>query len=181
MPYESRSYAENMNHRYSNNNPSKKNWLVYVLMASFILFLFYIFINDYSKDLEEIESIESLSSDSITTEKQEEIVEPVNIQRTIKNYKSVSSPPMSSIVLEEDDVRTVKSTIEILQERNHANVMKEAARVGVSTEGTTVEILERINHANVVKEATRAGVSTEGSTIEILERINQKTLENYLK
>lgn len=40
-------------------------------------------------------------------------------------------------------------------------------------------ILERINHADVVKRAKRLGVSTEGSTIDILERINRKEMEKY--
>ena len=64
------------------------------------------------------------------------------------------------------------STLELLERRNHADVVEQAKRAGVSTEGTTLEILERINHADVVKQARRAGVSTEGSTLEILERIN---------
>lgn len=69
-------------------------------------------------------------------------------------------------------VSTEGSTIEILERINHADVVKRAKRAGVSTEGSTIEILERINHADVVKRAQRAGVSTEGSTIDILERIN---------
>ena len=43
------------------------------------------------------------------------------------------------------------------------------------------EYLERINHANVVRQAKEMGVSTEGSTLEILERINRKAMEKYLK
>ena len=65
------------------------------------------------------------------------------------------------------------STLELLERRNHADVVERAKRAGVSTEGSTIEILERINHADVVERAKRAGVSTKGSTIEILERINQ--------
>lgn len=65
-----------------------------------------------------------------------------------------------------------KSTLEILEERNHANAVKRAQEVGVSTEGSTLDILERINHANTVKRAQEVGVSTEGSTLDILERIN---------
>ena len=42
---------------------------------------------------------------------------------------------------------------------------------------TTIEILERRNHVEVVKQAKRAGVSTEGSTTDILERINRKELK----
>ena len=51
----------------------------------------------------------------------------------------------------------------------------------MSTEGTTDEILERINHAKVVKQAKRAGVSTEGTTEEIIERIKQKNIDNHKK
>ncbi len=79
----------------------------------------------------------------------------------------------------EDVVRQAKragvsaegSTIEILERIQHADVVKQAKRAGVSSEGSTIEILERIQHADVVKQAKRAGVSSEGSTIEILERI----------
>lgn len=72
-----------------------------------------------------------------------------------------------------------KTTVELLEERTHANVVKQAQRAGVSTEGSTSEILDRITHANVVKQAQRAGVSTEGSTSEILDRITRKNLEKY--
>lgn len=79
----------------------------------------------------------------------------------------------------EDVVRQAKragvsaegSTIDILERIQHADVVKQAKRAGVSSEGSTIEILERIQHADVVKQAKRAGVSSEGSTIEILERI----------
>jgi|GEM_PF-2195909 len=71
------------------------------------------------------------------------------------------------------------STIEILERRNHADVVKRAKRAGVSSEGSTIDILERINHTDVVKRAKRLGVSTEGSTIDILERINRKEVEKY--
>lgn len=73
---------------------------------------------------------------------------------------------------DKEDIGRELSTLEILERRNHTDVVKRAQRAGVSTEGTTIEILERINHADVVKRAQRAGVSTEGSTIDILERIN---------
>ena len=69
------------------------------------------------------------------------------------------------------------STTDILERINHAEVVKQAKRAGVSTEGSTTDILERINHAEVVKQAKRVGVSTEGSTTDILERINRKELE----
>ena len=74
-------------------------------------------------------------------------------------------------------VSTEGTTLEIIERINHAEVVKQAQRAGVSTEGTTLEIIERINHADVVKQAQRAGVSTEGTTVEIIERINRKSLE----
>lgn len=74
-------------------------------------------------------------------------------------------------------VSTEGSTSDILDRITHANVVKQAKRAGVSTEGSTSDILDRITHANVVKQAKRAGVSTEGSTSDILERITRKNLE----
>ena len=65
-----------------------------------------------------------------------------------------------------------KTTIELLEKRNHANAVKRAEEVGVSTEGSTLDIMERINHANAVKRAEEVGVSSEGSTLDIMERIN---------
>ena len=64
-----------------------------------------------------------------------------------------------------------KTVSEILDERTHANVVRQAQQAGVSTEGTTSEILDRITHANVVRQAQQAGVSTDGTTSEILDRI----------
>jgi len=133
---------------------------------------------------------EELEQSTITTAIQTEktISEPV-INKTSEN---TSNRELSTIELLErknhaDVVKQAKhagvstegSTIDILERINHANVVKQAKRAGVSTEGSTIDILERINHANVVKQAKRAGVSTEGSTIDILERINRKELEKY--
>ena len=74
-------------------------------------------------------------------------------------------------------VSTEGTTLEIMERMQHADVVKRAQRAGVSTEGTTLEIMERMQHADVVKRAQRAGVSTEGSTLEIMERINRKNMQ----
>ena len=73
---------------------------------------------------------------------------------------------------QEDKPMEELSTLEILERKNHADVVERARRKGVSTEGTTLDILERINHADVVERAKRKGISTEGTTLDILERIN---------
>ncbi len=49
----------------------------------------------------------------------------------------------------------------------------------VTEDLSTLDLLERKQHAEVVKRAKRAGVSTEGSTMDILERISLKELEKY--
>ena len=85
--------------------------------------------------------------------------------------KNVASTPSKS-----EDYSNL-STLEILERQNHADVVRQARRAGVSTEGTTLEIMERINHADVVRQARRAGVSTDGTTLEIMERINRKELQ----
>ena len=131
------------------------------------------------------EDIEVVEDGSPQMEKEE--VVPKDVQTTTSEGRTKETPQREETTLEilerknhEDVVRQAKragvstegSTIEILERINHADVVKQAKRAGVSTEGSTIEILERINHADVVKQAKRAGVSTEGSTIEILERIN---------
>lgn len=78
-------------------------------------------------------------------------------------------------------VSTEGTTLEILERINHADVVKRAQRAGVSTDGTTLEILERINHADVVRRAQQMGISTEGTTLEILERINRKSIEEQYR
>ena len=71
------------------------------------------------------------------------------------------------------------TTMELLERRQHADVVRQAKRAGVSSEGTTMEILDRIQHADVVRQAKRAGVSSEGTTMEILDRIQRKEMEKY--
>ena len=94
----------------------------------------------------------------------------VHPEKTIMNNISVPS---------KNEENKNLSVTEILERQTHADVVKQAKRAGVSTEGTTTQILERITHADVVKQAKRAGVSTEGSTSDILERITKKEMEKY--
>ena len=100
------------------------------------------------------------------------------VKPTAKPAESVASVPSSRQRRESEtstpsstDDYSGLSTSEILDRRTHENVVKQARRAGVSTEGSTSDILDRITHANVVKQAKRAGVSTEGSTSDILDRI----------
>jgi hypothetical protein len=103
------------------------------------------------------------------------------VESTVPSNTPSNETPRDEIVPSKESAAPQRelSTIEILERKNHADVVKRAKRAGVSTEGSTIEILERINHADVVKRAKRLGVSTEGSTIDILERINRKELEKY--
>ena len=96
--------------------------------------------------------------------------------KEVENVLGTSSQSHKTETKKQEDDSEL-STIEILEKRNHARVVEQARRAGVSTEGSTVDILERMNHARVVEEARRAGVSTEGSTVDILERMNRKRME----
>ena len=80
---------------------------------------------------------------------------------------------------QKNEVTEDLSTLDLLEKKQHAEVVKQAKRAGVSTEGSTMDILDRIQHAEVIKQAKRAGVSTEGSTMDILDRISRKELEKY--
>jgi len=107
---------------------------------------------------------------------------------TAKLSESMAAVP-SSRHSRESETRTPSSTddysglstSEILDRRTHANVVRRAREVGVSTEGSTSEILDRITHANVVKRAREVGVSTEGSTSDILDRITHANVVKRAK
>lgn len=102
------------------------------------------------------------------TKTQEKIIDNVNEANALEYNIQTNEETYSQEDVDGSDL----STLELLERRNHADVVEQARRVGVSTEGSTLEILERINHAEVVKQAQSAGISSEGSTLEILERIN---------
>lgn len=99
-----------------------------------------------------------------------------NSQKNQDSRNTVDVNPQETTI--ESTPTRQKTTSELLAERNHANAVKRAKEVGVSTEGSTSDILGRINHANAVKRAEEVGVSTEGSTSDILGRIARKSLED---
>ena len=170
-----RSYIYTTNRR----RRFKLKYVLFILLLAFVLSYCW---NSLSKQKEETkesrttEAIGKTTSQSITpsdrksrrtthTQSDDEISATSSnklIDENMSNHEIQSN--------EDNDVEL--STLELLERRNHADVVEQARRAGVSTEGTTLEILERINHADVVKQARRAGVSTEGTTLEILERIN---------
>ena len=201
QPY-SGTYAEEMNRRYGyDNSPKKKNGCLAIgVFVLFIFCLFYFASYPHSEEQEPTpqtkqKSIENTLSDKTLEETSPKIKEnsPVKKQETKrkksdtkketptspkKESEEIEKPAQSETRISQEkhsetkaDIRE-KTTIELLEEQNHARVVKEAKEAGVSTEGSTIEILERMNHARVVKDAKEAGVSTEGSTIEILERMN---------
>ena len=123
-----------------------------------------------SSSKKETREIDNISS---TPSADEDVILASEGPTTVANTAKVESPKVEHIdEPSHKEADRELSTLEILERKNHADVVRRAQRAGVSTEGSTIEILERINHADVVKRAKRAGVSTEGTTIEILERIN---------
>ena len=209
QPY-TRNYAEEMNRRYGHDNsPKKKNGFLSICVYALVLFcLFYFILPPHSEEQKPTpqtkqESIDNTLSDKTLEETTLKIKDnsPVKKQETKrkksgtkketptspkKGSEEIEKPAQSETRISQEkhsetkaEIRE-KTTIELLEEQNHASVVKRAKEAGVSTEGSTLEILERMNHASVVKRAKEAGVSTEGSTLEILERMNRKRLEEGL-
>ena len=188
-------------HGFSPNDPigkekNKSSLLTYLLICLLILFICSLCYDNILKPYLARQKENMEKQQSIITKGDNEVivetpysaddydnVSPSDVGKTVEEKDRTNSneqtPPSkekeNTVTNDEDDSNL--STIEILERRNHADVVKRARKAGVSTEGSTIEILERINHADVVKRARKAGVSTEGSTIEILERINRKNLE----
>ncbi len=101
-------------------------------------------------------------------------------KNVVKDSSSESSVSKSKISTKSNDYAGL-STSEIIERRTHENVVKQARRAGVSTEGTTSEIIDRITHANVVEQAKRVGVSTDGTTSEIIDRITHANVVEQAK
>ena len=144
-------------------------WLLLFLLSNVFVWI----MNDDSSD-EDVQSEETLDDPWGWDDMEEDEESVPDATNDATNNATNVAPDAVSDSPESDDL----TTLDDLERRNHAEVVKEAQRVGVSTEGTTLEILERINHAEVVKEAQRIGVSTKGTTLEILERINRKEMED---
>lgn len=179
-----------------NNHPNTSGFkFKYVLWGCVALFVFMIGRNLFSHKQNEIDveqedsPIEtvfqtkeipySAHKEKSSSLKSNDIEEELLVVEDVSEVASQNTEePVASVPVKEEKVEAPvqekkgKSTLELLEERNHADAVRRAQRAGVSPEGTTMEILERINHADVVKRAQRAGVSTEGSTMDVLERIN---------
>jgi len=203
------NYAEEMKRRYENTIPKNSSLLKYVVVTFLILCLLFVGIFYYSEKRDVETPVETVTSDIVEIEEHKvETSSVVNKKTSIRKQESkrkssnaeiekplvrkteslsVDGPIQSDVKISRggnDDSRYKterKSTLEFMEERSHANAVRQAKEAGVSTEGSTIDILERISHANAVRQAKEAGVSTEGSTIDILERISRKNLEKYYK
>ena len=180
-------------HGFDNDSKFKKNrsWIKYLILVLFIFFLLIFSINYFISDTSTRSPIVQPTSNQVDIERQEEKLKFEKKQTNAKRKKNkkekekpsvkplgniaVDSPQSKELHVEssyDKEIERQKSTLELIEEQNHASVVKQAKEAGVSTEGSTLEILDRINHASVVKQAKEAGVSSEGSTLEILDRIN---------
>ena len=181
-----------------------KNWTKYTIIACLLALLLYFGFRHKDSPTPDSNKLEVSSTEQVVVPEEAQPVSP-SVSKPIKTDSKRERPSQAdAIKADQTDEETVltqeqevsmpspetttkkeetreKTTLEILEERNHASVVEQAKRAGVSTEGTTIEILERINHASVVKQAQRAGVSTEGSTTEILERINHASVVEQAK
>ena len=178
------TYAEQMSRRYAYEKTSKKkrNWFNYVVLAFVAVSLFYI-LNPYKSDEQETTTTlgtsvpENVASEEAKEETPAVIVKKKSVNQKQTPKKKTSNPKMEKPLVESKRDIVIESTkpeIKISQEENKGTKTHENTK-------STLELLEERNHANVVKQAKEAGVSTEGSTLEILERINRKVLEDYLK
>ena len=163
------------------------NWSYIILGV--LLFLFISFGIEYAFKNGKIETTKKIVQPTLihepakaTTQTKENTNRKAHRQEKVHSISKNSEDVPQDKVSEQTQRKEVTeelSTLDLLEKKQHADVVKRAKRAGVSTEGSTIDIIERINHAEVVKQAKRAGVSTDGSTIDIIERINRKEMEKY--
>ncbi|MBQ9236467.1 MAG: HNH endonuclease [Prevotella sp.] len=119
----------------------------------------------------EIEREEALIDGNKTTKRK--AVKKVSSKREALHDDMVVVPEENELTGQEVDESSSDAEASSTNEET-TNYEKESTK-GLST----IELLEKRTHDNVVKQAKRAGVSTEGTTSEILDRITRKNLEKY--
>ena len=138
-------------------------------------------ISTSQQDYEEMESIdnEEIVTSEEDANPVDIVEEPIHNEYSISSEQvesKESASPAQSIVESTANATESAPTIQTEQRRKEASrtqsVSEDESRLSTS------EILEKRTHANIVKQAQRAGVSTDGTTSEILDRITRKQLEN---
>ena len=119
-------------------------WLVFTILWNGINWLMGIDASDVDEQPEETIDYPWTTDDMDS----EEDIESASINDVVDDETGDASVSESSANASTDNDATVSdddlSTLEEFERRNHAEVVKAAKRVGVSTEGTTEEILNRI-------------------------------------
>ena len=183
----------------------KKDWTTRIVFACIVLLGIFYFVHKSSKHMKDEDSLVEKVQSAVLIENESDNIcdeQPTDEQGVSFAAKELDDatlmdidatelvPERTEVIPEAVEQKTTshtssnkreKTTLEILEERNHERVVNDAKKAGVSTEGSTIDILERINHQRVVNDAKKAGVSTEGSTIDILERINHQRVVNDAK
>ncbi len=176
------TYSEKMSRQYDYDSSSKNTrWLKFAVLVFVVMFSFHLLSND-SKEQEDITLIETNTTENDILEEQieetpVEVKKKAPVRKQDKKQKSSTSEKQTPLVSEKQ-----KSVIDS-SKQPETIISREDNTDFETTENlkSTLKLLEEENHANVVKQAKEAGVSTEGSTLDILERIQLKMLEDYLK
>ena len=156
----------------------QRSWFKYSLIAYILVIFIYCVVNKKSNDKNEDFMIQTatLNKDTLkikpntlapkkhSVNKEQYynsdslIIETPNIRNLIQEIKSIEKhfqyklEPLPLPNIDDNNVNsTTKSSLEILEEEQYAEIVKQAKRVGVSTEGSTSDILERISKKNLEK------------------------------
>ena len=130
-----------------------------------------------SEDTESVSNVSSHDSKPVSSSSRTSQKAVTKETEDVDNTMDVSDISQEGVV-DVDEVSPDEATENEMVETPEPVIVEEVTETPTREE-TTSDILERIHHANVVEQAKRAGVSTEGSTSDILERINRKNLERF--
>lgn len=167
MGEERNIYSTDDLHHHGFNHDSKlkkkRRWIKYLILVLFIFFLLIFSISYFISDTSTRSPIVKPTPNQVDIEGQEEKLIVEKKQTNKKEKEKPSVKPLGNIAV--DSPKNKESHVESTYDKE------------VERQKSTLELIEEQNHASVVKRAKEAGVSTKGSTLEILDRINRKQLE----
>ena len=148
------NYAEEMSKRYAYKKSSRKGGCITLVVLTFIVMclLYVVLYYNSNKQVDET-PIETIVYDNVGIEEQKKEIPPVVKKKSSakkkQETKSESTNAVQEEIIESKPNVKEKSTQELLEERNHASVVRQAKEDGVSTEGSTSDILNRIIRKNL--------------------------------
>ena len=161
-----------IHYRQSKNNNG-------VIKYALLIFIFLMIVFAHIEDNTQGQAAKHYNN-NITKNKQP--VTTIKAEKTVDTYKNIPTQHSFSVINKPANLPARPPKIQINNElKNKPDISLKNKDNITNNSKTTIDLIEEKNHANIVEQAKKVGVSTEGSTTDILERITEITIKEYPK